>query len=83
MIKDLEEAMYYCTITKAMEEGSKYDKEKEHYYTDTMRYMPEPMYYREGTGNRMYYSGNNGNRSGSNNNHSNSSGNNGSSQYHE
>ena len=40
MIKDLEEAIYYCTITKAMEEGDKEKKEnhhQQHYYT--------PMYY--------------------------------------
>ena len=36
MIKDLEEAIYYCTITKAMEDG---EKEKE-----TMKYI-KPMYY--------------------------------------
>lgn len=31
MVKDLEEAIYYCTITKAMEE--KDQKETHHYYT--------------------------------------------------
>jgi hypothetical protein len=29
MIKDLEEAIYYCTITEAMKEKEPYDKEKE------------------------------------------------------
>lgn len=37
MIKDLEEACYYHTITEAMHEGSEYDK---HYYTT--RYPREP-----------------------------------------
>jgi hypothetical protein len=33
MVKDLEEAIYYCTITEAMEEGSKKEKySKESYY---------------------------------------------------
>lgn len=37
MIKDLEEAIYYCTITKAMEEGDKEKKEGHH--------QQQPMYY--------------------------------------
>lgn len=36
MIKDLEEAMYYCTITKAMEQK----EQEQQYYTPTM-YYPE------------------------------------------
>lgn len=63
MIKDLEEAIYYCTITKAMTE--KEDKEKEHHYYYTERVYPDYMpkdypYYRDmdrSTG-RMYYGGN-------------------------
>ena len=62
MIKDLEEAIYYCTITKAMTE--KEDKEKEHhYYTERVYpdYIPKDYpYYRDmdrSTG-RMYYGGN-------------------------
>ena len=61
MIKDLEEAIYYCTITKAMTEK---DKEKEHhYYTERIYpdYIPKHYpYYRDmdrSTG-RMYYGGN-------------------------
>lgn len=45
MIKDMEEAMYYCTITKAMTEK---DKDQEHqvmYYT--MPYYPNYMYDRD------------------------------------
>ena len=44
MIKDLEEAIYYCTITKAMTE--KEDKEKEHnYYTERIYpdYIPNTI----------------------------------------
>jgi hypothetical protein len=46
MIKDLEEAIYYCTITKAMEEGEKQGKsyghgEDEMYYRE--RYSPRDM----------------------------------------
>lgn len=37
MVKDLEEAIYYCTITKAMEEG---EKEKTH----SRKYYKEPLY---------------------------------------
>ena len=69
MIKDLSEAIYYCTITESMEEGSKYDKghQKEiMYYPIYMRDMDR----QEG---RMYYNG------GSNGNGSSSSGNNSSS----
>lgn len=52
MIKDLEEAIYYCTITKAM--NAKEEPEPRHYYS--------PMYYDpyrdmdRGTG-KMYYNG--------------------------
>ena len=51
MIKDLEEAMYYCTIVEAME-GK--DKEKSHqsYYTDHPYYMDRDMDKRYG---KMYY----------------------------
>lgn len=62
MIKDLEEAIYYCTITKAMTE--KEDKEKEHHYYYTERVYPEYMpkyypYYRDmdRDNGRMYYGG--------------------------
>lgn len=50
MIKDLEEAMYYCTITKAMNEK---DKEEPKYYTEPLIYRyPDPpvMYYGGGRG---------------------------------
>ena len=38
MIKDLEEAIYYCSITKAMEEKEEEKKVEHHYYTT---YIPE------------------------------------------
>lgn len=47
MVKDLAEAIYYCTVTEAMEDHSK-DKGKEeyhHYYTE--RYVPELYYPRK------------------------------------
>lgn len=53
MIKDLEEAMYYCSIVKAMEDS---DKEK-----SAMRYTYPPVMYNGGNMNmnddRMYYNG--------------------------
>jgi len=42
MIKDLEEAMYYCSITEAMEKSA---EEKEQGNMNVNYYM-EPMYYR-------------------------------------
>lgn len=63
MIKDLEEAIYYATITKAMEEG---DKKKKHHeglgnpYQQPQNTMFYPVYLRDmdkGYG-RMYYDGN-------------------------
>lgn len=62
MIKDLEEAIYYCTITKAMTEKEGKEKEHHHYYTERVypEYMPKYYpYYRDmdrDTG-RMYYDG--------------------------
>ena len=49
MVKDLEEAIYYCTITKAMEEGGQWTPQEGHkaHYRDMDR----------GYG-RMYYTGN-------------------------
>lgn len=68
MIKDLSEAMYYCTITEAMEEKEEKGKEY-HYYTE--RYMPDyrgmdkdhgRMYfdqsmYNSGQGDHRYFQG--------------------------
>lgn len=62
MIKDLSEAIYYCTITEAMNE--KEPKHEAAYFYDG-RYPGEP-YYRDMDRNigRMYYDGNYGNSSG-------------------
>ena len=84
MIKDLEEAIYYCTITKAMTEKEDKEKEHHHYYTERVYpdYMPKYYpYYRDmdrSTG-RMYYDdtmyyGGNGSTSGSSSNSEMSSG---------
>ena len=57
MIKDLSEAIYYCTITKSMEDSEKEGKEKYYPITDYNRYYP--VDYRDmdrGMG-RMYYDG--------------------------
>lgn len=55
MIKDLAEAIYYCTITEAMEENNKEEKKQQHimYYTP---YKIYPDYYRDMDYNKMYYS---------------------------
>lgn len=83
MIKDLEEALYYCVIIEAMENQ---DKEKEEYpvernntYYYTEKYMPmHDEYYRDMDRpyGRMYYNGggSGGNSSGGNGGSSSSSG---------
>ena len=85
MVKDLEEAIYYCTITKAMEEGdkSKYFLEYKYPYKDDYIMYP----YREerdldrGLG-RMYYNGNGSNSKDRSSNNQ-SEGNNSSSGYYD
>ena len=71
MIKDLSEAIYYCTITKAMEDGEKEGKKEKEIYHYTERIMPPmenypppmmggnvPIDYRYDPGmQRMYYGG--------------------------
>jgi hypothetical protein len=52
MIKDIEEAIYYCTITKAMEGKEKEGGNQYHHYYTEYRDMDRP----EG---RMYYPGDN------------------------
>lgn len=83
MIKDLEEAIYYCTITKAMEEGEKQGKsyghgEDEMYYRE--RNYPRDMdrsngrmYYPEMQYSERYYSNGNGNSSSNGGNNSSNS----------
>lgn len=53
MIKDLEEAIYYATIVKSMEEK---ENGKDRYYPVSYNYMPE-RYMDMGQG-KMYYNGN-------------------------
>ena len=53
MIKDLEEAIYYCSITKAMEEKEE-EKKVEHHYYSVPYYIPERDIDRDEWG-RMYY----------------------------
>lgn len=69
MVKDLSEAIYYCTITEAME-GKGKEKETHHYYHDRdidrangrMYYDMYPIDY-----NKMYYNGGTGSSNGSRN----------------
>lgn len=92
MIKDLEETIYYCTITKAME-GEDYKEKKESMMYYPMMYYPDPrLQYNDGQiyydpyrdmdrmNGKMYYNGNSssGNNSSSNGGSSNSSSNMGS-----
>lgn len=67
MVKDLEEAIYYCTIVEAMKEK---DENKS---TTNINYYTEPTYYRDIDRNdgRMYYTPGNMGRSNSGNNNSN------------
>ena len=48
MIKDLEEAMYYCAIIEAMEESKKEKENSENSSFNNINYYMEPMYYQEG-----------------------------------
>ena len=94
MVKDLSEAIYYCEVTKAMEESEKYKDQEMMYYTPmhygSDRMNGNDMYYTEGHTtdgrdmSRMYYNGSSsGNRGGNNSSSMSSSGNNNSSQYSE
>lgn len=68
MIKDLSEAIYYCTITEAMEGKSEEGKEKTN--NNTYYYYERPLEYSNG---RMYYSGSGSSSSGSSGSNSGSS----------
>lgn len=82
MVKDLSEAMYYCSIVEAMEEREEESKIMEKHYSQTMgKYPPYQMSEGYNNGGRMNYDGNrmmyyDGNNSGNNN-----GGNNGSRGY--
>lgn len=68
MLKDMEEAMYYCSIVEAMEESKEDEKYKEKFsriyppHYSMKNYEDERMYYdggrAGGMNNRMYYDGN-------------------------
>ena len=77
MLKDMEEAMYYCSIVKAMEESKEEEKYKEKFFSMNPQYN-RMMYSGEGKDNmphndknRMYYDGggNSSNSGGSGNFH--------------
>lgn len=55
MIKDLAEATYYCSITEAMEEGAKEQKNSNTYY-----YTTSMMPYDDYNKGKMYYGGGQG-----------------------
>ena len=60
MVKDLEEAIYYCTITEAMQKKDHEGNGNNHttiYYSEPMRDMYSRMYYDGGTSYRMYNDG--------------------------
>lgn len=60
MIKDLSEAIYYCTIVKSMEDGEKEGSKERYYpmYMDYNRYYPMEYTRDMDRGNgRMYYDG--------------------------
>lgn len=66
MIKDLSEAIYYCTITDSMEKGSEKQQQGDtniNYYTTPYYKRPPEYDYREAerTGGYMYYPAEGGN----------------------
>lgn len=72
MIKDLAEAIYYCTITDSMEKSTE-DKGQQpqgdtniNYYTTTPQMTPMPTYYGGGRGYMYYPGGGNGGQGGTN-----------------
>lgn len=91
MIKDLAEAIYYCTITESMEKSGEENKSETNinYYTTPMNYnrmmYTDPYREMERNNGYMYYGGGNGSSSGSGSNSSsggNSSGSRGGVNYY-
>ena len=81
MIKDLAEAIYYCTITEAMEKKEEDPQKREtHYYSERIR---EPYYPYPPREQPMFYGGNNngGAQSGNNSSGGSNSNNGGSRSY--
>lgn len=60
IIKDLAEAIYYCTITKAMDETKDKSQNQESYYEEPRYYTPRMRYPRDWEEPVMYYGGNGG-----------------------
>ena len=84
MIKDLEEALYYCTIIEAMEGKDKeqdqpIERNNTYYYTEKYMPMRDDMGYRDidRPYGRMYYPGGNGSSMSGNNSSSSDSSSNG------
>lgn len=65
IIKDIEETIYYCTVTKAMEESEKYKGEEMMYYTPMYRETRERNGGQGYDMSRMYYGGTAGGSNGS------------------
>ena len=68
MVKDLEEALYYCTIVEAMEDKEKQWEENSpivNYYSSSMPYY-DPYRDMDRAYGRSYYNGNMNNNSSSN-----------------
>ena len=64
MIKDLDEAIYYGTLTKAMEDKDAYNKNT-YFYTEKVRPLEYPYErYELPYANTMYYGGNGGSSGG-------------------
>lgn len=61
MVKDLSEAIYYCTITKAMEAKEEQQDKEYHYYTEKI--VPE-HYKEEDDWGKMYYTSSTGSSNG-------------------
>lgn len=57
MIKDLAEAIYYCDISKAMEESKEQAKNVHYYYPSRMTYYDENIHGNRADTSRMYYEG--------------------------
>ena len=81
MIKDLSEAMYYCSITEAMNKKEEQPPQREtHYYTERIKepyWMEKDPYYKRDSDRqygRMYYDGNGGGSNGSGGNTASSNG---------
>ena len=58
MVKDLSEAMYYCSIVEAIEEREEESKIMEKHYSQTMGKYPPYQMSEEYNGGRMNYDGN-------------------------